>query len=1101
MKKILIAAFCVLAFNTIYAQTAPLWMRYPAISPDGKTIAFGYKGDIYRVDAGGGVASPLTIHEAHDMMPVWSHDGKYIAFASDRYGNFDVFVMPATGGAPVRVSCNSAADYPYDFSRDDKKVIFGSARNVQANNIRFYSPRLFQNLYSVSITGGRPVLISGAGIENAHYNSTGTEIVFQDRKGYEDPWRKHHTSSVTRDIWIMDVKNNKYRKISDFAGEDREPVWSNDDQSVYYLSEKNGNQNLYKTALQSKNERQLTQFKNNPVRHLTASKDNTLCFTYDGEIYTLKEGSEPRKVAIQIYNDGRQGTEKNVSVNGNVKEFVLSPNGKEIAFVTRGEIFVTSAEGGLTKRITNTPQQERMIQWSPDGKSLYYSAERNDNWDIYKTTITRAEEPYFYASTVLTEEPVIATIAEEFLPKISPDGKEIAYLENRNVLKVYNIASKQSRTLLPEGRDYSYADGDIDFAWSPDGKWLLANDEYFGFGSSHAALIKADGTRNILHPINSGFGEDDLKWAMDGRVMTWTNGREGRKSIAFQGSREVDIYGVFFDQETFDRFKLTKEEFALLKEKEDKEKLEKKAVSPTADTTKASKATIKKIGEKRDSAIKKWGPDFENLDDRKLRLTINSASISDYALTPDGSKIYYLASFEKGYDLWVAEPRTRETKILAKLGGSPSGIEISSDGKNVFVTNNGSLLKVDDTGKQTPISINGEMILNAAGERAYIFDHAWRQVKEKFYDPKLHGVDWKMYKQTYEKFLPHIADNYDFQELLSEMLGELNSSHTGGRYSPVNPAGDATAALGLLYDETYTGNGLKVTEVLAGGPVDRAASKIKAGYIIEKIDGEPVTDAKDWAELLNRKAAKNVLLSVYDSKTNTRLDQMVKPITFAEEAALMYKRWTNKMRDMVDKLSGGKVGYVHVQAMNDGSYRTVVDEVMGKNRDKQALIVDTRFNGGGWLHNDLNTFLSGTTYMQYAPQGNRVSSTEPMDRWQKPSCVLMSEGNYSDAFMFPYIYKANGIGKLIGMPVPGTGTAVWWETQIDPTIVFGIPMIASIGKENRPTENLQLEPDIKVPLPYEDLLNGTDPQIETAVKEMLKEIGDKKVAGNFGIIH
>ncbi len=1072
------------------AQISPLWLRYPAISPDGKTIAFGYKGDIYRVEATGGIAAPLTIHEAHDMMPVWSHDGKYIAFASDRYGNFDVFVMPAAGGSPVRITYNSAADYPYDFSVDDKKVIFGSARGVEASNIRFYSPRLFQNLYSVNLTGGRPVLISGAGIEDAHYNGKGTQIVFQDRKGYEDPWRKHHTSSVTRDIWVMDVKNNKYTKLSDFSGEDREPTWSSDDQSVYYLSEKNGNQNLYKTTLQSKSERQLTEFKNNPVRHLSISKDNTLCFTNDGEIYTLKEGGQPAKVAIKIYNDGRQGAERNMTVNGNVNEFKLSPNGKEIAFVSRGEIFVTSAEGALTKRITNTPQQERMIQWAPDGRTLYYAAERDDSWDIYKTTISRAEEPYFYASTVVNESPVIATKAEEFLPKISPDGKEIAYLENRNILKVFNIGTRQSRTLIPAGRNFSYADGDLDFNWSPDGKWVLADDDYFGFGSSHAALIKADGTGEALHPINSGFGEDNLKWAVDGKVMTWTNGREGRKSLANQGSREVDIYGVFFDQQTYDRYKLTKEEYALLLEKEEKEKNEKKLQG--ADTTKTSKAAIKKIGEKRDSAIKQWGPDFENLDDRKLRLTINSASISDYAVTPDGSKIYYLASFEKGFDLWVTEPRTRETKILAKLGGSPSGIQMSKDGKTVFVTNNGSLVKVDEAGKQSSLAITSEMVLNPAAERSYIFNHAWRQVKEKFYDPKLHGVNWEMYKETYARFLPHIADNYDFQELLSEMLGELNGSHTGGRYSPVVPNADATAALGLLYDETYTGKGLKVTEVIAGGPVDRAASKIKAGNIIEKIDGEEIGDTADWALLLNRKVNKNTLLTVFDPANNTRLDQIVKPISFGEESTLMYKRWVNKMRDMTDKLSSGRVGYVHVQAMNDGSYRTVVDEVMGKNRDKDAIIVDTRFNGGGWLHNDLNTFLSGTTYMSYAPQGNRVKSTEPMDRWQKPSCVLMSEGNYSDAFMFPYIYKSNNIGKTIGMPVPGTGTAVWWETQIDPTIVFGIPMVASIGKENRPTENLQLEPDIKVPLAYEDLLHGKDTQLEAAVKEMLKEISDKK---------
>lgn len=1069
MRKVFLSLLLVGATISGMAQSNAAWLRYPAISPDGKTIAFGYKGDIYKVDASGGVAVPLTIHEAQDMMPVWSHDGKYIAFASDRYGNFDVYVMPATGGTPTRITYNSAGDFPFDFSVDNQQIIFGSSRNVQASNVRFYSPRLFQNLYSVSVAGGTPVLVSGAGMDRAHYNSKGTQIVFEDRKGYEDPWRKHHTSSVTRDVWVMDVASKQYRKISGFEGEDREPVFSSDDQYVYYLSEKNGNQNIYKAPLQLKiAEQQLTTFKNNPVRHLSVSNSNTLCFTQDGDIYTLVNGGSPKKLSVQIYNDGRQNVEKNVAVNGNVGEFALSPNGKEIAFVTRGEVFVTSVDGAQTKRITNTPQQERMVEWSTDGKTLIYAAERNDNWDIYTTTIVRKEEPYFYAATVLKEEPLIATAAEEFLPKYSPDGKEVAYLENRNVLKVYNIASKQSRTIIPKGHNYSYADGDLDFHWSPDGKYILADDEYFGFGGSHAAVIKADGSGKIEHPINSGFGEDNPKWAMDGKLMTWVNNKEGRRSIAFQGNREVDIYGAFLDQAAYDQFKLSKDDYALFKEKT---------------TTEKKDTTAKK------DSVKKWMPDFTDIDNRRVRLTINSSSISDYAITPDGSKIYYLAAFEKGYDLWVTEPRTRDTKILAKLGGSPSGIEMSKDGKAVFVTNNGSLVKIDETGKPTPISISSEMVLDAAKERAYIFEHCWRQVREKFYDPKIHGIDWKMYKDTYAKFLPHISNNYDFQELLSEMLGELNGSHTGGRYSPQMQNPDVTAALGLLYDETYTGNGLKVTEVIAGGPVDKASSKIKAGCIIEKIDGETLVNTEDWAKYLNRKVGKNTLLSVLDTKTNTRFEETVKPILFGEESALMYKRWTTMMYNLVDKLSGGKVGYVHVQGMNDGSYRTTIDEVMGRNKNKEALIVDTRFNGGGWLHNDLNTFLSGKQYLSFAPQGNPVLPTEPMDRWSKPSCVVMSEGNYSDAFIFPYVYRDNGIGKLIGMPVPGTGTAVWWETQIDPTIVFGIPMIATIGKENRPTENLQLEPDMKVPLPYEDFLNGKDTQIEAAVKEMLKTIG------------
>lgn len=1095
MKHIL---YLFLLFCTAFqlrAQETPLWMRYPAISPDGKTIAFCYKGDIYRVDAAGGVAIPLTIHEAHDMMPVWSHDGKSIAFASDRYGNFDVFVMPATGGTPVRLTYHSSPDFPFDFSADNQQVLFGSARNIPENNIRFYSPRLFQNLYTVSVKGGRSILISSAGMDLARYNSDGTQIVFQDRKGYEDPWRKHHTSSVTRDIWLMDIKSNTFRQLSGFEGEDREPVFSSDDQFVYYLSEKNGNQNIYKTPVKNRMaELQLTKFDRHPVRHLTASKDNQLCFSYNGEIYTLREGAEPKKVAIQIFNDGRANVTKNLSINSNVTQFALSPNGKEIAFISRGEVFVTSVEGNQTKRITNTPQQERMVQWSPDGKSLVYAAERNNNWDIYQATIARKEEPYFYAATVINETPLIATEEEEYQPKFSPDGKEIAYVAERNMLKVYNIATKKTRTLLPAGRNYSYADGDWDFNWSPDGKWIISDDSEGNFYTGNMALIKTDGSGEIQHPLKSGFGQGNVKWGMDGKVLFWVSSREGRKSLANQGSREVDIYAGFLDQALYDRFKLSKEDYNLLKEKEEAEKSEKdKAPAPAADKSADTK------GKKTNSTAApvppkpEFKPLLDNLENRVARLTINSSSIADYITNKEGSKIYYMAAFEKGFDLWVTDPRTRETKILAKLGGTPSSIQISKDGKSLFVTNRGSLIKIDEaTGKISPIGINGEMVLNAAAEREYIFEHAWRQVKKKFYDPTLHGIDWDGLKKDYARFLPHITNNYDFQELLSELLGELNASHTGGRYTPQMQNPDATAALGLLYDETKGGDGLVVTEVIEGGPLDRSESKVKPGVVIEKIDGVAITQDNDWTALLNRKSGKNTLLSLYDPVTKTRWEESTKPISFGEEANLMYKRWVKKMDQMVAKLSDGKVGYVHVQGMNDGAFRSTFDAALGKNFDKEALIVDTRFNGGGWLHDDLLNFLSAKRYLDFAPQGNRLKDGEPMGRWSKPSCVVMSEGNYSDAFIFPYVYKQQGVGKLIGMPVPGTGTAVWWEQQIDPTIVFGIPMIATIGKEGRPTENLQLEPDIRVPLSYEDFLNGRDPQIETAVKEMLKTIQEKK---------
>ena len=1077
MKTYFIIALFLLNYLNVQSQDEAQWLRNPCISPDGSTIVFSYHGNLYRVSSNGGDAVAITTGDAYDGYPIYSHDGKTIAFASDRYGNFDVYTIPAEGGLSTRLTFNSANDFPNDFTLDDQEVLFGSGREAPAASVRFPSPRLFLNLYKIPVTGGRPILVSAAGAESARYNNDGTKIVFQDRKGYEDDLRKHHVSSVTRDIWIFDVNKNTYTQITNFVGEDREPVFNNDASSIYYLNEKNGTQNLYKMDLSSKKDLLLTNFKDFPVRHLSISKNNTMTFTWKGSIYTFSEGSEPRKILIRVKDDSAYETIKNVDIN-DVSEFKVSPNGKEIAFVNRGEVFVTGVDDSRTKRITNTPEQERMVNWSPDGKTLLFSGERNNSWNIYKVTLTRPEETYFFASTTLKTEALIATSAEEYQPKYAPDGKKVAYVKDRNTLQVLDLETKKEVTILPEGHNYSYSDGDWDFEWSPDSKWLFVSDQKgFGF-TRNTALLKADGTGDFIYPVNSGFGENAPHWALDGKMMVYESSRDGEKSLAYNGSSESDIYAVFFDQKAFDTYILSKEEYELFKEKE---KETKKDSEEKEDDKKKDKKNAK------DKKVEDLKINLENLDYRKIKLTINSSNISGYVLNKDASKLYYLSEFEKGYDVWVTEPRTKETKILAKLGGSPSGIQISEDNKTLFLSNNGQIIKLDaDTGKTTNIKIDGDMLLDAAGERQYIFDHAWLQVKKKFYDPNIHGIDWQMYHDAYAKFLPYINNNYDFQQLLSELLGELNASHTGGRYTHRAKNADVTASLGLLFDENYTGDGIKISEVLSGGPLDNAESKIKKGAVILKINGEEIKADDNWNKYLNNINGKNILLTVKNG--TTIFDEKVQPVSIRMQSELMYKRWVKLMEHKVDSLSNGKLGYVHVRGMNDGSFREVFDNVMGKNRDKKALVVDTRFNGGGWLHDDLNTFLSGNLYLKLAPQGNMLKGGESLTRWTKPSIVIMSESNYSDAFIFPYIYKQNGLGKLVGMPVPGTGTAVWWERQIDPTIVFGIPMIATIGAEGRPTENLQVNPDIEVPLPYNDFLNGKDPQLKTAVKELLSDI-------------
>ena len=762
----------------------------------------------------------------------------------------------------------------------------------------------------------------------------------------------------------------------------------------------------------------------------------------------------------------------------------LAPNGKEFVYVFRGEIFVSSVDGGITKRITNTPYQERGVSFSPDGRSLVYAAEVNSSWNIYTTSIVRKEEPYFYASTVLKTEALVATDAEEFQPLYSPDGKEVAYLENRVVLKVINLASKKTRLIMPADVNYSYADGDQYYQWSPDSKWFLVQFSYPDrIFSPEVGLVSADGKGEIHNLTLSGYDDYGPKWSVNGKMMIWGCDRDGAREQG-GGLSSSDVYAMFFTKAAFDRFKLSKEELALVKEQEEKAEKDKKKTDekakPEADKKAKADTSVK------DSSKTQVLIDWENLTERKARLTTHTSPVSDWLLSKDNEKLFYLTSFEKDNDLWVTDLRTKETKQFAKIGAKGVQMELSADGKFILLMADGKPMKVDaESGKAEPLKTSGEMLVKPADERQYIFGHAWRQFKEKFYVVDMQGVDWDYYYKVYKKFLPYISNNYDFAEMLSEMLGEMNASHTGCGYRAGRPNTDQTADLGLFYDYDYKGQGLKISEVIEGGPIDKATSRIKAGNIIEKIDGLELTDTMDFYSVLNRKTGKLTLLSVYNPASGERWEESVKPIGIGEANELLYKRWVKNRRLEVEKLSNGQIGYVHVRSMDDASMRVVFEEALGRNFEKKALIVDTRFNGGGNIHEQLSDFLSGKKYIDIIPHGQYVGS-EPADKWVKPSIVLIGESNYSDAHLFPVAYKLKNIGKTVGMPVPGTGTFVWWETQIDPTLVFGIPMGGWRMPDGRFCENNQLEPDIKVANDPGVLSSGHDQQIEAAVKELMK---------------
>lgn len=478
--------------------------------------------------------------------------------------------------------------------------------------------------------------------------------------------------------------------------------------------------------------------------------------------------------------------------------------------------------------------------------------------------------------------------------------------------------------------------------------------------------------------------------------------------------------------------------------------------------------------------------DLENCRDRIVRLTVNSSRLGDAVLSAKGDKLYYQAAFEDGYDLWVHDLKENKTSIVMKNIGY-GAMMTDKKQENLYLCNS-SIRKVNmELGGSKTVEFSATFNYRPYEERQYMFDHIWKQVEDKFYVADLHGVDWKGYYNSYRRFLPHINNNYDFQEMLSEMLGELNGSHTGARYYAPG-ASFQTACLGAFYDNEYTGDGLKIKEIIAKGPFAVKKTDVTEGCIIEKINGEKISAGADYYPLLEGKAGRKVLLSVYNPKKGKRFEVTVKAISAGEQSDLLYRRWVRRNEQLVEKLSGGRVAYVHVQGMNSPSFRTVYSELLSeKNRTKEAVIVDTRHNGGGWLHDDLVTLLNGKEYQRFVPRGQYIGS-DPFNKWLKPSCVLVCEDNYSNAHGFPWVYKELGIGKLIGTPVPGTMTAVWWERQIDPSIVFGIPQVGCMDMRSEYLENKELQPDIEVYNSPEEMLRGEDKQLEAAVKEMLKTI-------------
>lgn len=1093
MKKTLLSALVALLFfsSVALAREARL-IRYPHYYHG--RVTFSYLGDIWVADEDGHNIQRLTVNRARDVYPRFSPDGKWIAFSSDRNGNLDVFIIPATGGNVKQLTFNSADDTVLNWTPDSRAVLFSSNRGEG------FMPLL----YTVSIDGGMPV---SAGVDmgvQGSYSPDGQKIAYNQKA--QSYWRKFYRGAYQSDVIVADLAAKKFTQVTDFDGLDSWPMWGHDGY-IYFVSDRDGNglTNIWRVSEGGGKAERVTAFKEGDVRWPAISGDGkTIVFEHDFGISKLDVAS---KRVTPLHFDIAAETEESMTevrdFNSQVDDYDLAPNARRIAFSIHGEVFTAPVEEGDLRQITDNPARDRDVSYSPDGKWLAFVSDRSGREELYVTAVDGAGEQLKLTNID----------ALKFGYNWSPDSTQIAFTSSDDKLRVVNVASKEVKEL--SASRYGNVGTPV---WSPDGKWL--------------AFSKPDITRTTdiyLIPSTGGdekkatfesFSHQNPRFSPDGRKLYFTR----NDSVSGQGGEgglpSIQLFSVALEH--LDR---------------DPDDAEERAEAEAAQAEQAAATGEGGVPFRRPAGGQRQPPrpvniDWAGLKRRTRQLTRMPFPVTSYTITPDSHTIVFVTSEPSGtFNIPVIYSIQEDGRRLARItsgvpptageGETPNAgfgffggirdLNISRDGRTLFFRESTAVYSVPmplsagassaasstastasafGAAARRRINFVAKVKIDHSAEWSQMFDDAWRTMKYRFYDPKMHGYDWDAAREKYRPLVEYVGDRQELLNIINEMIGELNASHTGAAPPPAGrePGAVSTGHLGVEFEPDAQAGRYRVSYIYEDGPADKDWVKVSVGDYLIAIDGKEVKSGDNYWPLLNYRLNRKVAVTFNnkpsaDGAWRTRIE----PVPMQAYATLRYERWVKERRAMVDKLSGGRVGYIHIRAMDQPSLRRFEKELR-EYRNKEAMVIDQRWNGGGNIEQELLGILVQRPYEVWQPRGTEATA-RPFTGYFGPKVVLQNWRSASNAEMFPAGFRALGLGKLVGTPTMGAVIGTGSYSLIDGSTVrtpgVGVYLF---DKKQTNMENYGVHPDILVDNSPEDNLAGRDRQLEMAVEELLKEL-------------